>query len=90
MPRKNSSKLTNGVKLSGSFDDKTFEYITNYSCKKCGATNELREELPSKSKRTAFRKEAESHNCSSKTLPRQFDAVKSVDDSQKGRKDIYG
>lgn len=90
MPRKDPLKLKNGVKLGGSFDDKTFEYITNYSCKKCGATNELREELPSKSKRSAFRKEAESHNCSLKTLPRQFDTVSSVEDPQKGRKDIYG
>lgn len=76
------------VRVGGSFDDKSLEYVTKMECNKCGMTKELREELPSRPKRDAFQAEAKAHNCEATTRSRQFtDAAREY---EMGRKDLNG
>jgi hypothetical protein len=79
----------NGVELWGAPEDpKTFEFITKYKCNNCGAEKELREQLPNKSRRLAFKAEAKAHSCQNTIRSKQF-TEEAVAEEQK-RRDIYG
>lgn len=81
--------LFNGrVKLWGSDDPKTYENLTTYQCNKCGATKELREEVPNLAKRAAFRAEAKAHNCEVTMRSKQF--ANEANELEKRRRDIHG
>jgi len=77
------------VKISGSKDPKTYEFLTNSECIKCGVKNELREEVPNAKKRAAFKEAAKSHNCEADTIKsRQF--INASREYEMGRKDLNG
>lgn len=81
--------LFNGrVKLWGSEDPKTYENLTTYKCNNCGATKELREELPNLARRAAFRAEAKAHNCEVNMRSKQF--AEQAMEIEKRRRDIHG
>ena len=76
------------VKVSGSFDDKSLEYVTKMECNKCGMTKELREELPNRTKRNAFQAEAKRHDCEANTRSMQF--INAAREYELGRRDLNG